>query len=297
MTGSEIIEILPVSLLDEHRPLVNELRRLAKSLELDFGWHYLLDLTWIIARLGDVSGKLILDAGAGTGVLQWYLAECGAHVWSVDRMDRADIPWRLRRRYHLSGLRKEDLHPALQALFRPMHQANPSLRGRLNTGVRNLTSLAHLHRAPGRVIFYHQDLSNLVDVPDISVDAIVSVSALEHNLPEQLPSVVAELMRTLKPGGQLLASLCAARSQDWYHKPSSGWCYTRASLQEMFSLPAGTPSNYDHYDELFAALRECSELRDNLAKFYSKSADNGMPWGVWDPQYQPVGVCKLRKLG
>ncbi len=31
----------------------------------------------------------MLDAGAGTGVLQWYLAQQGAAVISVDRMSRA----------------------------------------------------------------------------------------------------------------------------------------------------------------------------------------------------------------
>jgi hypothetical protein len=49
-------------------------------------------------------------------------------------------------------------------------------------------------------------------------------------------------------------------------------------------------SNYDEYDRLFSDLRACAELRDNLASFYFKSGSNGMPWGVWDPQYQSVGV-------
>ena len=38
-----------------------------------------------------------------------------------------------------------------------------------------------------------------------------------------------------------------------------------------------------------------AELRDNLASFYFRSGDNGMPWGKWDPQYQPVGVCKVKR--
>lgn len=53
-------------------------------------------------------------------------------------------------------------------------------------------------------------------------------------------------------------------------------------------------SNYDRYDELFEALRGCSELRDNLPDFYFKSGNNGIPWGVWDPRYQPVGVVKVK---
>ena len=40
------IELLSIALLDQHRPLVEELWRLAGALRLEFGWHYLLDLTW-----------------------------------------------------------------------------------------------------------------------------------------------------------------------------------------------------------------------------------------------------------
>ncbi len=103
-------------------------------------------------------------------------------------------------------------------------------------------------------------------------------------------------MRVLKPGGLLLATLCAARDQDWCHDASSGWCYTDASLRRLFNLPESAPSNYARYDELFTSLKNCAELRDNLAAFYFHSGDNGMPWGKWDPQYQPVGVCKIKRL-
>ena len=53
----EKIEILPVSLLDTNRSLVADLKRLARKLRLEFGWHYLLDLTWILSKLDDLNGK------------------------------------------------------------------------------------------------------------------------------------------------------------------------------------------------------------------------------------------------
>jgi hypothetical protein len=101
-------------------------------------------------------------------------------------------------------------------------------------------------------------------------------------------------MRVLKPGGLLLATLGAARDADWFHEPSRGWCYTEASLRSLFSLAEDIPANYSHYDELLRDLKNCSELRDNLADFYFRSGDNGMPWGKWDPRYQSVGVCKQK---
>lgn len=288
------IEILSVELLDQHRSTVHALKRLAGSLGLEFGWHYLLDLTWIISLLGAVKGKRILDAGAGTGVLQWYLAEQGAEVISVDRLSRANLPLRFRRRYNVRGLRSQDLLPSA-TILRQSFTERTKLQLKVKSQVRDLAGLTDLRRVPGRVIIYNQELQNLSDLADASIDAVVAVSALEHNPPEGLPGVVIELQRVLKPDGVLLATLGAARQADWLHVPSQGWCYTDASLRRHFDLPADTLTNYDRHDDLFSALRDCAELRDGLASFYYQSGDNGMPWGRWDPQYQPVGVCKVKR--
>jgi len=145
-------------------------------------------------------------------------------------------------------------------------------------------------------MIYNQDLVNLVDIADNSLDAVVAVSSLEHNSADGLQLVVKEIMRVLKQGGVLLATLGASKQQDWYHEPSSGWCYSDVSLRHIFNLAPEVPSNYDHYDELLEKLRNCSELRENLSSFYSHSYQSGMPGGIWDPKYQPVGVCKVKRL-
>lgn len=293
-TPEEKIEILPVALLEQHRRQVNELKRLARSLRLEFGWHYLLDLTWVIDHLGPIKGQRVMDAGAGTGILQWYLAQEGAEVLSVDRTSRANLTVRFRSRFHVKGLRKQDLNPTTQVL-RSNFGGTSRLRVKLSSQARDLFSLAEVRRSPGRVIIYNQDLQTLADVPTGSLDAIVAISALEHNTPEGLVCVVAELMRVLKPGGVLLATLGAARDEDWFHEPSQGWCYTDSSLRRLFSLPETAHSNYAAYDELMEGLRSCAELRNGLAGFYFRSGKNGMPWGIWDPQYQTVGVCKVKR--
>ncbi|MBN2549654.1 MAG: class I SAM-dependent methyltransferase [Anaerolineales bacterium] len=313
------IELLSVDLLDENRSLVNDLKGLAKILELELGWHYLLDLSWIIRNLGTVTGKRIMDAGAGTGLMQWYLAQKGADVISVDRQSRAALPLRFRSYFHIRGLRAEDLltpgQVLLQSLNKPklllknlaslfQHpmlppttdldlagEAQPEQR---SAAKRKSTRSEPGHLPPGNIWIYNQDLASLKDIEDDSIDAVVAVSALEHNPPQSLTSVVNELLRVLKPGGALLATLTASPEQDWWHEPSSGWCYSESSLQRLFDLPADTLSNYDQYAELFNDLRRCTELRDHLASFYFQSDKNGMPWGKWDPQYLPVGVCKVK---
>ena len=289
----EKIEIPSVDLLIQQRRLVIELKNLARSLHLELGWHYLLDWTWILSQLGSVKDKRILDAGAGTGLLQWYLARQGADVLSVDRLSRADIPLRFRARFQVQGVRPDDLLPLKQLLQRDWDRKE-KLPVKLSRQGRELLSLTQIGNRGGKVRIYNQDLSMLSDIPSNSVDAVVAVSALEHNEPEGLVTVVKELMRVLKPGGPLLATLVASSGQDWWHAPSSAWCYSPATLRRIFEMPDAAPDNYADHDILFAKLVNNVELKNGLAKFYFKSGENGMPWGVWDPRYQPVGVCKVK---
>lgn len=297
-TVNEKIEILAVSLLDQHRQQVEDLKRLAKALGIGIGWHYLLDWSWILSQLGDVRGKRILDAGAGEGLLQWYLAEHGAEVISVDRSNRSELSLRYRARYRVAGLTPKDLVSPIQVLRKNIHLAKGN-QARLTSAVRGIGGILKIASpkvSPGKVVIYNQDLSSMPLVADQSVDAIVAVSSLEHNRPADLPQVLGELMRVLKPGGLLLATLGAAPDQDWFHEPSQGWCYTEASLRKFFNLESGVASNYSQYNELFSALKNCDELRSNLADFYFRSGSNGMPWGKWDPMYQSVGVCKRKQV-
>ncbi|HEY5574068.1 MAG TPA: class I SAM-dependent methyltransferase [Anaerolineales bacterium] len=292
----EKIEILPVSLLDQHRTLVNELKDLAKDLRLEFGWHYLLDLTWILSQMALDRRIRVMDAGAGIGVMQWYLAQKGAEVVSVDRLERAYLPLRFRLRFHVRGLRKIDLKPVILAYRYRRGQVQNFLKMVANSAI-DILENGFPKRPEGRVLIYSQDLGRMPDIPDNSLDYIVGVSALEHNSPDDLNGVVSELIRVLKPGGRLLVTLAASPDQDWYHQPSKGWCYTDETLRRAFGLSSYVPSNYDRYAELFAELQDSEELRNNLAEFYFQSGENGMPWGVWDPKYQPVGVSKVKDAG
>jgi glycosyltransferase involved in cell wall biosynthesis/tetratricopeptide (TPR) repeat protein/SAM-dependent methyltransferase len=268
--SGEVLELLSVDLLQQHQELVASFRHLAQSLDLVIGWHYLLDLAWIVSQIPNPSGMTILDAGAGTGLLQWWLAERGARVISVDRVPRKSLPVPFHERFRISGLQPTDWPVSTPRDLPPA----PST---------------------GEVIFHTHDLTDLSAIETGSVDAVVSVSALEHNSLEGLRDSVRELERMLRPEGLFLATISASNRSDWYHEPSKGWCLTETSLRQYFGLP-DAPSNFAHLDHIFSALRECAELRENLHPFYFQSGDNGMPWGVWDPRYQPVGIRKVKSV-
>ncbi len=298
-TTANLIEVLSVDLLDEFPDLVSEIRYRAKKLGIQLGWHYDLDLAWIASQLEDPTGMRILDAGGGTGVLQWWLADHGADVVSVDRLDRSDLSGRYRLSYRVSGLRPGDLDPSWRVAWRRLALRKSSTGDRLAGAAR--ASLAGLFRpfvpkSPGQVTIYQHDLASMPELENESFDAVVSVSALEHNDPSELPSVVDELLRVLRPGGVLLATLSAAQVEDWYHEPSRGWCLTETTLRSAFRMPEDATTNFSEHDSIFSALRESLVLRERLAPLYFETGESGMPWGVWDPQYQPAGLRRQKRI-
>lgn len=285
------IELLSVDLLVQHAERAAYFGRLSRRLGISPGWHYPLDWIWLDRQLGEVRRQEILDAGAGVGLMQWHLALGGASVISVDRSSRAWLPLHLRHWYRASGLRPTDLLPFRRVL--DAREPTISARQRGAALLRSaLGGVLHLGRAraEGRVRLYTHDLHALPEIASGSIDRVVAVSSLEHNPPDRMEAVVNELWRVLKPGGSILATMAAARDEDWYHAPSSGWCYTESTLRRLFRVPESAPSNFADFDGRMDALRGCATLRKALARRYFRSGDNGMPWGVWNPLYQPVGI-------
>jgi SAM-dependent methyltransferase len=295
----EKISIPSVELLDQYRPIVNEFKILGRMLgHHAIGWSYYLEWAWAFGQIDPASlkDKMILDAGAGLGLSQWYLAEHGATVYSVDRISRACMPIYLRKRYSMTGIRSQDLLP--MPLFLNPFNRSVETRERVHNLLRSFRGMLlklPANKPPGKIYIYNQDLGHLVDIPDCSVDIVVSISSLEHNTPKNLDSVVDELLRVLRPYGALIATLAAAHEEDWFHTPSSSWCYTDKTLKQIFKFSADVPSNYGSFDELMNSIRGSKELKQSLSYHYFLGGKNGMPWGRWKPVYLPVGIVKVKK--
>jgi 2-polyprenyl-3-methyl-5-hydroxy-6-metoxy-1,4-benzoquinol methylase len=265
------------------------------------GWHYLLDLAWCVKQLEIRLTDLIVDAGAGWGLLQFWLAEQGFEVISVDRMKRKKIPVKIDQAYQIVGFRKSDLWPEI-ADFLPPRQINQwhtypkKIKSTLEMISRSISSSTNQSRSLskyGKIKIYNKDIRYLNEIADNSIDWILSISALEHNTLENIQKSINELTRIAKPGGKIIATMCASQINDWYHKPSKGWCLSEEYLLQSFN-PEGNEyySNYADFEEIYNSIQNCDELRTNLSDFYYKSGDNGMPWGIWDPKYIPVGIVK-----
>ena len=246
MKADSQLSLLPVDLLRQEAGLVGEFRRKSRQTGLEYGWHYLLDLSWSARLVEPQRGMWILDAGAGTGLMQWWLADHGANVLSVDRNPRTQLAPRLRANHRIVPWRDGDLGPVPAQPLRAFLPSWSPLRwyrypGKLRGALALWRARRWRPQAWGTVYISRQDLTALRQVDDESVDAVVSISALEHNTIDGLRASVAELLRVLRPGGKLIATLGASKNEDWLHEPSQGWCLTEPTLpngvRASFRLP------------------------------------------------------------
>jgi 2-polyprenyl-6-hydroxyphenyl methylase/3-demethylubiquinone-9 3-methyltransferase len=129
-----------------------------------------------LKALGNLEGRLVLDAGCGGGLVARELAAAGARVVGVDRS-------------------LGSLGVARRAAGR---------RGPDPEGVPR--SLGSFHPAQGRL--------ERLPFAGASFDAVVAADVLEH-LPD-LPAAVAELARVLAPGGSLVFDTINRTPWSWF---------------------------------------------------------------------------------
>ncbi len=309
------IELLSVDIIKENRDLFRFMDYWKKVLNLEIGWHYDLDLVWILAQIEQMNlspGAVIMDAGAGNGLMQFLLAARGYQVVSVDFSER-DIPVLAAKILDVSETRHQNgIEP---------HRYHEFIDHKRAAGRRLLSSLTRVFTDPARVIhglasvlrpyffygFWRERLSgkrahgtvNYVraDIADLSLfddnifDCVVSVSAIEHCDHEHIKKGIREFERVLKKGAEMVITTSAAKNDDWYFKECEGWCFAFQSLKDLFGLDECF-QNYNDYDSIFKKLKEDKLLKSRISKIYFSSGDNGLPWGEYNPRYQPVGIRK-----
>lgn len=329
----EKIEILSLDLFDSYKEEMDIVERMQKHFNQGIGWHYYLDLAWIMREVRKLPrGSLILDAGAGGGLAQFILAESGYNVISADFADRnfssrysgrygkiiyylndqnqvfdSQYLKHLQKTYNMPNrMKKKRIISRISAFFKkntnghhPRKEDTLSLIDQNRYAPQNDDHRDVLNdNVPeycGRIFVCKSDLKDLSLLPDNFVDGVVSVSALEHNDHKDIEKCVEEILRVTKPGGQLFITVSASQSEDWFHDPSKGWCYSEASLRKLFQMSEDVPSNFSLKDSFFQKIKEeKNELHKRLSRFYFKSGNNGMPWGKWEPKYQPVGIIKIK---
>lgn len=277
---------------------------LAATGRTEIGWHYVVDLTWIYRQVqswpADIS---VIDLGGGSGPTQFLLAELGFRLSNIDLALR-EPPRTLEKRYSTRLVELASFVPTdyLEHLGKPRFEAlrkfarKTRIYDYLRYGSYEQQHddwRRHAGLEPAEIGTLSWVRGNLAAMPEIesdSFDAVVSLSALEHVPREDLPSVVAETKRVLKPHARW-AITTSATEQDatWFHEPSKGFAFSETDLQTLFSA---SPDRQQDAAKILEMYKSCKYLKNNLAAFYKRSGDNGMPWGKWEPQYIPVGLSR-----
>jgi ubiquinone/menaquinone biosynthesis C-methylase UbiE len=300
------IELLSPQLIIEHKDSLQQIENLSNSLWREIGWHYQLDFLWILSnlkQLGVPGGANIVDAGAGNGLLQYLLAEQGYNVISVDFSKRR-FPFLASLAFPINQNRRSgDAEPKEDHYI-----GHLSSVGSFSTRIRRLPVKLLKNRfdllgyckliigrftgkrKPGTIIQYCTDMKHMNVLASDSIDAVVSVSAIEHMEKDDISVAIDEFYRILKPKAALLVTTSASK-EDYFHEPSKGWCFSEQTLIKIFGLTkAVSLSNYHDYDAVLGEIRESEYLKQKLSSLYFASYENGMPLGIWDPKYIPVGI-------
>lgn len=304
------IRLLDASLLGDQKKL-KEISYWLKVMNRPNGWHYDLDQIWILNELekaGILPGSTILDAGAGQGVTQYLLAARGYNIISLDFSSRGK-PGRSSGIFNIVGEGGSDIdyqHPYMKFIS---YGVNSSASGASRFKIANFKKIPLLPQRAIRhatsFLFYlferfvksHDGYGTITylrapfhDVPlaSESIDAVISISAIEHADIGLFHENIKELSRLLKPRAPLLLTTSAATSdENSYHEKSSGWCFSLRALKAFF--PA-TEIKFDA-ENCARSIIESAVFMNRLDPYYYQDEDSFCyKKRVRDFPYLPVAV-------
>ena len=84
-----------------------------------------------------------------------------------------------------------------------------------------------------------------IPIENMGVDALVSVSAIEHADKNLMDANLSEMTRVVKKGGPLLITTSATdNGEDIFDKKTLGWCFALNSLKKMASINGSVKFEY-----------------------------------------------------
>lgn len=320
----EKIELLDVNLLNEDSK-IKDIDHWLEVFNWPNGWHYDLDIIWVLKCIEESKlpkGSTIIDAGAGLGMTQFILASYGFNVISLDFTDR-QIPKYSKKIFNIvksdenfgdftheymefmtygqdNGSKEKTrrkLFPLVRKLLNParfgmnMYKATYLLKQRLNFSY--LIETMKKHDNFGKITFL-RGAFNKIPLKNNTADALVSVSAFEHNTYEDMPGSVKEFLRVVKKDSPLIITTSASEKEDWYFKPPKAWNFSSKTLSSWFNI-AEDKVEYD-YRKVFENITNSKLLESRISPFYKFTGNNGLPYGnIKEIKYLPVGIVKIKE--
>jgi 2-polyprenyl-3-methyl-5-hydroxy-6-metoxy-1,4-benzoquinol methylase len=139
------------------------------------------DYAWAIVHSKVQKGMTVLDAGAGRGFLQYYLARLGVNIHSID------------------------VSPLESKFIRKLHAIAYQMKIPIKQNPYRVTK--KLQRRYKTHLEYRFESVSALSYPDNFFDQVFSMSVLEHLDAATLRSGLREMSRVLKPRGLLVLTI------------------------------------------------------------------------------------------
>lgn len=290
------VNFIGCGLLQDNESL-KVVRHWMKVLDVEIGWHYWLDLIWQIQKVKEAglkSGDTVVDAGAGSGVMQYILASMGLNVISID-LSKRSIPGRVSKIFEMDLKEHYQDETEYTEHIKTYSKGNCLLAKIMKIPRKlNAAYLAEVvgNKGYGKITLVRADLTDLKFLEDSSIDGIFSTSAIEH-IPDEglLKKAFAEMYRVLGKDRNMFITTSGSEGDSWFHEPSKGWCFSKDQLERVIEAPVEVAGDYQ---TTLKELQDSEFLKDNLASFYYTLENSGMPNGVWDPKYVPIGITMMK---
>ena len=296
-------QLLSTNLLNDHQKL-KEIDHWLRVMDRPQGWHYDMDIIWLLQELeksGLKKGDTIVDAGGGMGVTQFILAARGFNVISLDFSKREyplqangifdiQLPSNESLNYtheymgsvnygtepvaNLNNKKESNSSLVYKTLMKgPVHTLNTikNLMRKRHNNVLNLREKSLDHTNFGKIKFIRAAFHE-IPLEDMSVDALVSVSAIEHADQALMEQNISEMKRIVKEGGPLLITTSANdNDKDTYHNKTLGWCYSINSLSRMASINVLVKFDYKETEK---EILNSKLWRSRLDSYYSNDPES-----------------------
>ncbi|MCX9029315.1 MAG: methyltransferase domain-containing protein [Candidatus Methanoperedens sp.] len=310
---NDLIELLDIGLLED-KELLKEIDHWLEVFNWPNGWHYDLDIIWITRQLENnniLPGATILDAGAGYGMTQFLLAARGYNVISLDFTHR-DFPKKAKGIFDIEIIETDlgsfeneymeymtygkstnaymhILKSVPKALLNP-RKVIRNLNKKLKSYIEYHNEKTKNHNKFGEIKFLRGTFNN-IPLNDKAVDALISISAFEHNKYDDMPGSINEFNRIIKDEGIMFITTSAARDKDWYQVASKGWNLTKITLSRWFNI-SNEKINFN-YDLQYDGISKSKKLFERLDAYYKEKNNLTVPNGdLKNIEYIPVGIRK-----
>lgn len=249
--------ILSPKSLFSFKNYLNEIRYWGRVLNRPNGWHYDLDIIWILNKLNEYKikpGDWILDAGAGQGLLQFFLAAKGYNIISYDYSARK-ILYRAKNIFNISYKHDQTnyKHDYMSHIkYAPdnknvfdlvIYLKNCGLKLFLKNIFRwfrgyfyFIYEIIFVNKSNyGKIIMFRGSFQEISKF-NFNVQAIVSLSAIEHCNKEEIPSCLDELFTKLQNGPMLITTSVHSDREDKYEDYFQSWTFGIKSLLNFFNI-------------------------------------------------------------